>query len=151
MSNEGVIQIFNKYIGEIMQTPPMYSAVKINGERLYKLARKGIEVKREPRKIQIYDLRITHGDTPIASGGRITFSVICSKGTYIRQLAMDIGDDLGCGAHLSKLERTYSHPFHLSQAHAMETIVNLAEIGQLATIILSPEDLIGSAGVTINE
>ena len=150
MSNEGVIQIFNKYIGEIMQTPPMYSAVKINGERLYKLARKGIEVKREPRKIQIYDLRITHGDTPIASGGRITFSVICSKGTYIRQLAMDIGDDLGCGAHLSRLVRTYSHPFHLSQAHEMDAIVTLAKIGQLSTIVLSPADMIEGGGVTIN-
>jgi tRNA pseudouridine55 synthase len=119
-----------KYRGEIEQVPPMYSAVKINGERLYKLARKGIEVKREPRKITIYSLLITHYSFP-----RVAFTVTCSKGTYIRQLVVDIGEDLGCGAHLSKLVRTYAHPFKLSQAVRMDTIISLAKEGKLDTII----------------
>jgi tRNA pseudouridine55 synthase len=143
-------EAFNKYRGEIEQIPPMFSAVKVNGQRLYKLARKGIEVKREPRKITIYDLRITQDDSRLAAAGRITFSVLCSKGTYVRQLVVDIGDDLGCGAHLSRLERTYAHPFHISQANSLETIVTLAKIGQLSTVILSPEEVLAGAKAAAN-
>ncbi|MFH1387652.1 MAG: tRNA pseudouridine(55) synthase TruB [bacterium] len=139
ISKSKIEEIFKKYVGEIEQVPPMFSAVKINGQRLYELARKGIEVERKARKITIYALRITHYDSPDATHPRLTFSVLCSKGTYIRQLVMDIGDDLGCGAHLSKLVRTYAHPFHLSQAIDMETIVNLAKIGKLETIVLPYE------------
>ena len=136
--------IFKKYIGEIEQVPPMYSAVKINGQRLYRLARKGIEIKREPRKIKIYELRLTPNDSPdaAATAQRIAFYVLCSKGTYVRQLVMDIGDDLGCGAHLSALERVYSHPFHISQALDIVTIENLAKIGKLDTVIFTPEEFI---------
>ena len=129
-------ELFKKYTGEIEQVPPMYSAIKIRGQRLYDLARKGIEVKREPRKITIHELRVTSYQLPVVS-----FSVRCSKGTYIRQLAVDIGNDLGCGAHLSRLVRTYAHPFHLSQAHDMETIVNLVKIGKLDSIVI-PVDTI---------
>ena len=137
MTNECMIEAFNKFTGEIEQTPPMYSAVKINGQRLYELARKGIEVERKPRRIKIFSLRVTHYSYP-----HVGFTVECSKGTYIRQLAVDIGDELGCGAHLSVLRRTYSHPFHISQAVSLETISDLAKIGRLEQIILPVESLV---------
>jgi tRNA pseudouridine55 synthase len=142
-------EILKKYTGEIEQIPPMYSAVKVKGERLYKLARQGIVVKREPRKVKIYDLHVTQDDlacrqagSQIATPGRISFFVACSKGTYIRQLVQDIGDDLGCGAHLSQLERIYAHPFHISQAVKMETIITLAGVDRLASIMIQVEDLL---------
>ncbi len=150
ISIDRVRAVFDKYKGEILQIPPMYSAVKVNGQRLYKLARKGIEVKREPRKITIFELRITNNDTGLLTDNRIAFTVLCSKGTYIRQLAMDIGADLGCGAHLSRLERTYAQPFHISQANSLDTIVTLAKIGQLSTIIISPEEILAGVRADAN-
>ncbi len=140
MTNEGIIEAFKTYTGEIMQTPPMYSAVKVNGKKLYELARKGIEVKREPRRITVYEFRVTGRESE-----KVSFSVLCSKGTYIRQLAVDVGDELGCGAHLSKLERYYAHPFHLSQALDLETIVTMAKAGILSSVVLSPEEILESA------
>jgi tRNA pseudouridine55 synthase len=136
LSRSKLEETFKKYLGEIEQVPPMYSAVKIKGERLYDLARKGIEVKREPRRVTIHKLQVTSCQLPVVS-----FSVLCSKGTYIRQLAVDIGNDLGCGAHLSRLVRTYAHPFRLSQAHDLATIVNLVKIGKLDTVVI-PVDAI---------
>ena len=150
MTNEGIIRIFEKYTGEIEQVPPMYSAVKVNGKRLYELARKGIEVKRQPRKVRIYEIRITKENLNNSNNPRVEFSVLCSKGTYIRQLAMDMGDDLGCGAHLSKLERFYAHPFHLSQASDMETIVTLAKAGLLSTLLIDPEEVLEAKGDASN-
>jgi tRNA pseudouridine55 synthase len=150
ITNEGIIEAFKKYTGEIEQVPPMYSAVKIKGKKLYELARQGIEIKREPRKVSIYELRLTQDETRSATADRFTFSVLCSKGTYIRQLVMDLGDDLGCGAHLSMLERFYAHPFHLSQALEMETIVTLAKSGLLSSVILSPEEILANAGSAKN-
>ena len=153
MTKEQIEEAFKKYVGEIEQVPPMYSAVRIKGKRLYELARQGIEVKREPRKITIYDLQVISfnphplAPSPTGRGGSearlatVSFSVLCSKGTYVRQLAVDIGNDLGCGAHLSRLVRTYAHPFRLSQAHDMETIVNLVKIGQLDSVVI-PVDAI---------
>jgi len=136
ISKEEVEKVFKKYLGEIEQVPPMYSAVKVKGKRLYELARKGMEVERKPRKVSIYDLRWTMND------GRISFYVLCSKGTYIRQLVTNIGDDLGCGACLASLTRTYSHPFHISQALPLETIVTLAKIGKLSSVLSSPEEIL---------
>ncbi len=141
-SNEGIIRIFKKYTGEIEQVPPMHSAVKVNGKRLYELARKGIEVKRQPRRIRIYDLQLTNYDSSRPTDQRISFQVLCSKGTYIRQLAVDIGDELGCGAHLSKLVRTYAHPFHISQAIDMDVIVTMAQAGILSSVVLDPEEIL---------
>jgi tRNA pseudouridine55 synthase len=139
MTNEGIIEAFKKYEGEIEQIPPMYSAKKVKGKKLYELARQGIEVEREPRKIKVYELRVTSYES-----AKVAFSVVCSKGTYIRQLVMDIGDDLGCGAHLTRLERFYAHPFHLSQALDMETIVTMGKAGVLASVTLSAEEILDS-------
>ena len=118
----------------------MHSAVKVSGKRLYKLARKGIVVKREPRKVKIHNIRLLNykeGDNP-----KVTIEVYCSKGTYIRQLVADIGDDLGCGAHLSKLMRTYAHPFHITQALSMDTIITLAGVGKLDNVLIPVGDIL---------
>ena len=94
------------FVGDIDQIPPMYSALKHNGERLYKLAREGVEVERKPRTITIYDI-IVHS----LQGDLLDLEVECSKGTYVRTLAEDIGEVLGCGAHVSKLRRLSVGPY----------------------------------------
>jgi len=95
--------IFQKYEGTISQIPPMFSAAHYKGERLYRLARKGIEVKRNPKKVKIYQLNLINFNQKV--NPIVKFEVICSKGTYIRTLCNDIGDELGCGAYLSNLVR----------------------------------------------
>ncbi len=117
-------EIFSKYIGTIEQTPPMVSAVKHKGKKLYELARKGIIVERKPRDIVIYDLKISKIDMP-----EVDFSVHCSKGTYVRKLADDIGDRLGCGAHLTSLRRTRSGRFSIEGAVTMDQLKSLDETG----------------------
>ncbi|MEE8638750.1 MAG: tRNA pseudouridine(55) synthase TruB [Candidatus Margulisiibacteriota bacterium] len=141
---EHVEPIFKKFIGEIEQVPPMHSAVKIKGKRLYKLARQGIVVKREPRRVIIHKIALLNYE--IGNNPKVTFEVMCSKGTYIRQLVSDMGDDLGCGAHLSKLMRTQAYPFHITQAVNMDTIITLAAIGKLETVVVPIADILGSIG-----
>lgn len=121
--------VFNSFIGEIEQIPPMVSAIKVQGRRLYKLARQGKSVSRRPRKIRIYELEVTgfyKEEEPRVHPSRlftrIDFQVRCSKGTYIRSLVSDIGDALGCGAHLSRLVRTKSGIFELKDSVSLEEI-----------------------------
>lgn len=106
-----------QFTGEQWQTPPMYSAIKRKGVPLYKLARQGIEVDREPRKITIEQLTLTSVGDDILS-----FSLACSKGTYVRSLAVDLGATLGCGAHLATLRRTEFGPFVIAQAVALSLV-----------------------------
>ncbi|MFA5256270.1 MAG: tRNA pseudouridine(55) synthase TruB [Candidatus Omnitrophota bacterium] len=108
---------FNKFLGEIEQVPPAYSAVKFKGRKLYEFARKGIEIKLEPRRVIIKELKIYKID-----GQEVSFSATCSKGTYIRQLCADIGRDLGCGAYLSRLCRTRSGEFTVKEAITPEEL-----------------------------
>ncbi|MEZ5386931.1 MAG: tRNA pseudouridine(55) synthase TruB [Prosthecobacter sp.] len=105
---EKVKAAFDEFRGDFYQTPPMVSAVKINGVPLYKLARKGQEVVREPRFVRVYDSEITRCEPP-----DVDFRVVCSKGFYVRTYAHEIGQKLGCGAHLSALRRTRSGHFKL--------------------------------------
>lgn len=105
---EQVKAAFDTLKGDFYQTPPMVSAVKINGVPLYKLARKGQEVEREPRFVRVYDYEITRFEPPF-----VDFRVVCSKGFYVRTYANDIGEKLGCGGHLSALRRTRSGHFKL--------------------------------------
>ena len=135
-----VEDILKKFIGEIEQIPPMHSAIKVKGKRLYKLARKGIVVKRDPRKVTIHKMKLINFEA--GNNPKVTLEIMCSKGTYIRQLVSDIGDDLGCGAHLSKLMRTYARPFHITQALNMDTIITLAGVGKLHTVVVRVEDFI---------
>ncbi|MGB2692054.1 MAG: tRNA pseudouridine(55) synthase TruB, partial [Thermodesulfobacteriota bacterium] len=103
-----IIDAFSKYKGKIKQIPPMFSAIKKDGVRLYELARKGIEVERTPREVTINDIELMEFDSPL-----IRFKVECSRGTYIRVLAEDISNDLGCGGHLTELRRIESDGFNI--------------------------------------
>jgi tRNA pseudouridine55 synthase len=100
-----------EFEGEILQTPPMYSAIKVQGRRLYALARRGETIERAPRKIRIHKLEILSFDNP-----NVKIRIACSKGTYIRALAHDLGARLGCGAHLQSLVRTRIGPHKLEDA-----------------------------------
>lgn len=101
ITKEEVEQTFQKFIGSILQVPPVHSAIKIDGQRVYKLAREGVEVKMQPRPITIYSFELTRFELP-----EIDFKAVCSTGTYIRSLANDVGEHLGCGGYLSMLRRT---------------------------------------------
>ncbi len=120
-----------RFRGDIMQVPPMYSALKSDGVRLYKLAREGVEVKREPRAVTIYELKLLsrENDTDF------TISVRCSKGTYIRTLADDIGKALGTGATLVALRRTYAAGFGIESCTPLEDI----KADESGSFLLSPE------------
>ena len=109
------------FIGDQMQVPPMVSAIKKNGVPLYKLARKGIEVEREPRLIHIYNFRFINYTEPLA-----TFKLACTKGTYIRSVAHDLGTKLGCGAHLTTLRRAVSGKFDVADAKTLDQIMNMS-------------------------
>ena len=121
--------VLDNFRGEISQVPPMYSALKHNGQPLYKLARKGIQIEIKPRNITIYTLELLG-----YSDDEMTIKVRSSKGTYIRSLAMDIGNKLGCGGHLIALQRTKSGPFSLEESYTLEELKDLSFEDKLATI-----------------
>jgi len=108
-----------EFIGDLMQVPPMVSAVKKQGVPLYKLARKGIEVQREPRLIHVYNFRFSAYEEPIAR-----FRLACTKGTYVRSIAHELGQKLGCGAHLAALRRVSSGKFDIADAIPFEDALN---------------------------
>jgi len=115
------------FIGDQMQTPPMVSAIKIKGVPLYKLARKGIEVEREPRLVHIYSFRFTSYELPLGQ-----FRIACTKGTYVRSIAHEFGQKLGCGAHLATLRRNVSGKFDVADATGLDDVLKLtvAELGK---------------------
>lgn len=115
LTGEEIKAATQPFIGEIMQIPPAHSAIKIEGKRVYELARQGREVKLEPRKLTITEFEITNIEMPVVS-----FRVVCSTGTYIRSLANDFGKTLGCGAYLSSLCRTRIGEFMLEDAMTIE-------------------------------
>ena len=117
-------KVLGKFRGKIMQTPPMFSALKHKGQRLYELAHQGIEVERQARQVTIFNLSLLN-----YSDASLEIDVLCSKGTYIRTLAEDIGKALGCGAHISSLRRTGAGPFDASQMHSMDDLRTMSEQG----------------------
>ena len=125
VTEEEIRDVINSFVGNISQIPPMYSAIQVNGQRLYHLARQGIEVERKARAITIFSIDIEKIELPY-----VTVNVHCSKGTYIRTLASDIGDKLGCGGCISALERTASGPFLIENAITPEELLALAEKGE---------------------
>jgi tRNA pseudouridine55 synthase len=122
LSKQQVLTVLDQFKGEIQQTPPMYSALKHNGQPLYKLARQGIEVERKARTIHILELNLIE-----YKSNSITLDVLCTKGTYIRTLAQDIGEQLGCGAHLSQLRRTEVEPFDCTKLYTIEDLQLLSQ------------------------
>lgn len=120
--------IFQKYEGTINQMPPMFSAAHYKGERLYRLARKGIEVKRNLKKVKIYQLNLINFYQEL--NPIVKFEVVCSKGTYIRTLCNDIGDELGCGAHLSNLVRKKVGNFNIEDSLNLEELKKEKALGK---------------------
>ncbi len=118
ITEEKIVAATKNFTGEILQAPPAHSAIKIDGKRVYELARQGKEVKIEPRKVTINRFEITAVELPV-----ISFRVVCSTGTYIRSLAHDMGQALGCGAYLSSLCRTRIGEFALQEAQSMESFL----------------------------
>lgn len=127
IKREEIAAVLGEFTGEIMQLPPMYSAISKDGVRLYELARKGIEVEREKRQITINKLELTSYE----NDGEFEIEVICSKGTYIRSLISDIGERLGAGAVMTALQRTLSNGFYLSDA---KTLSEVEELGEKAVL-----------------
>jgi tRNA pseudouridine55 synthase len=123
-SEEEVISVINSFTGRIKQVPPMYSALKVNGQRLYSLARQGIEIERAARDIEIFSIEIIEMDLPF-----VVFDVKCSKGTYIRSLCYDIGEKLGCGGAMWALVRTRSGFFDIENSIRLEDLTeeNIAD------------------------
>lgn len=119
-----VLAAIAQFHGEIDQTPPMYSALKHNGTPLYELARQGIEIKRAPRRINLYHMRLVEWN---ADAGWFDLDVTCSKGTYIRTLGMDIGEVLGCGAHLTALRRLNTGHFDAEGMYSLEQLEALGD------------------------
>jgi len=125
LSRERVQEVLESFIGDIEQIPPMHSAVKVKGQPLYKLAHQGIEIDRKPRRVRIHEIELIR-----MAGDEVEIFVHCSKGTYIRTLAEDIGEALGCGAHLSGLRRTGAGPFREEEgAVTLEQVRTTAEQG----------------------
>ena len=117
INEETIKKIFLQFTGDIQQKPPMVSAVKHQGERLYKIARQGLEVERTARNVRIDELRILQCRLP-----DVEFIMSCSKGTYVRQLAEDVGEVLGCGACIAQIERTKVGPFEIKDATNLESL-----------------------------
>lgn len=135
VSRQEIIDVIHSFKGSYQQVPPMYSAVKIDGKRLYELAREGVTVERKPRKVDILSLEIID----IYENNRIIFDVECSKGTYIRTLCADIGEKLGCGGHMSFLIRTRSGAFDISTAYTLEKIEKYSIEGLLDNILVNSD------------
>ncbi len=114
-------EVAARFTGDILQTPPMFSAIKVGGCRLYALARRGKTIEREPRSVRIHELEILATNLPY-----VRFRVVCSKGTYIRTLAHDLGQAVGCGAHLSTLRRTRIGPFSVHDALPLDALLELS-------------------------
>lgn len=139
ISSDLLSSVISRFTGQITQIPPMYSALKRDGVPLYELARKGVVVAREPRAVTIYALSVLRFE-----GDELEIEVHCSKGTYIRTLGEDIGDALGCGAHLSYLRRTAVGGFPVDQMVTLETLIELADRGfdQLDALLLPSDQAI---------
>ena len=122
------------FIGEYDQIPPMYSAIKVNGKKLYELARNGIEIERKPRRVEISHIEILECSLP-----EIHFRVSCSKGTYIRALCADIGDKLGCGAAMKSLIRTRVGTFVIEEAWKLSEVEKMVAEGKLLEHVIAPD------------
>jgi len=133
---EEIINTIMSFVGDYCQVPPMFSAVKIEGKKLYELAREGITVERTPRKVTIHSINIID-----IKDNKVVFDVVCSKGTYIRTLCSDIGEKLGCGGHMSFLVRTRSGRFKLSDSLTLEEIYELSKENSIDNKLSPIEDV----------
>lgn len=135
-SKSDIENIITKFTGDIMQIPPMYSAVSVNGKRLYELARQGIEVEREARQITVHSLVLEEYSESTCEG---VFYIECSKGTYIRTIINDIGEELGCGGIMTALVRTVSNGFVLEDSVTLDEIQKYADDGRAEKLLMPVE------------
>lgn len=133
LTKRDIEEAISQFIGEISQIPPMFSAIKKDGKKLYELARQGISIEREPRKVTIYSIDINEIDL---ENKTVTLDISCSKGTYIRTLCEDIGEKLGCGAYMKTLLRTKSAGFTLSDGFTTDALIKMREDGTLENALL---------------
>ena len=133
---EQVRQVIAGFLGDQMQVPPMYSALKVDGKKLYELAREGKVIERKARPVTFYELEILSMELP-----RVRIRVTCSNGTYIRTLCHDIGQELGCGGCMEELLRTYVEPFALETSLTLAQIQQLADEGRVEEILCPVEQL----------
>lgn len=137
------------FVGEISQLPPMYSAISVNGHRLYDLARQGIEVERTPRQVNIFSIDFLSAN---AEAGEYEIAVACSSGTYIRTLIADIGEKLGCGAVMTALRRTKANGFPIDGCITLDELAELAQSGKIEEKIIPIEQALDSYRfVTVTE
>ena len=137
------------FVGEISQLPPMYSAISVNGQRLYDLARQGIEVERTPRQVNIFSIDFLSAN---AEAGEYEIAVACSSGTYIRTLIADIGEKLGCGAVMTALRRTKANGFPIDGCITLDELAELAQSGKIEEKIIPIEQALESYRfVTVTE
>lgn len=136
VSEDAVREAVASFKGKSEQIPPMYSALKINGKKLYELARAGVEVERKARPIEIFEIEIVEMELP-----RIKFRVLCSKGTYVRTICYDIGKKLGCGGCMSSLLRTRVERFDLKSALKLSEIESYRDADRLSEIVLPVEEM----------
>ena len=135
LTETDLLAVLPKFRGDIMQTPPMYSAIKVNGQKLYDLARRGREVEREPRPITIHELELLE-----FSGNEAKLRVRCSKGTYIRTLCKDIGEALGCGGCMAALRRVRAGEYTLEGSVPLRELLDISERGEDVEHLLRPVD-----------
>lgn len=137
VSEQELSDVLREFLGKQKQIPPMYSAIKMNGKKLYQLARQGVEIERPPREITVRRLQVRDFDT---KNNSFSLEIDCSKGTYIRSLCHDIGQRLGCGACMAELVRTRSGSFTIEQSFSPEEIAQKAQEGCAEEILISIED-----------
>lgn len=137
ISEKAVRSALGRFAGETLQKPPPYSAVKHQGVPLYRYARSGAAVEKEERRVHIYDLKLLEFQSP-----RLTLDIECSQGTYIRSLAHDLGQILGCGAHLQSLVRTRVGPFTLEKSHTVDEIEAAFESSQWQEILYPADEVL---------
>ena len=138
VTREEVAKTVKDFVGEYMQVPPMYSALKVNGKKLYELAREGKEVERKARPVCFHEIEILSMELPV-----VKLRVVCSKGTYIRTLCNDIGEKLGCFAAMKSLIRTRVGCFGIEEAVTLRELEEKRDAGQLAEVVLSPDRVFG--------
>ena len=147
LDEDTVKTVIQSFVGDYMQVPPMYSALKVNGKKLYELAREGVEVERKARPVTILDIEIKEINLP-----RVRMEVSCSKGTYIRTLCHDIGEKLGCGACMEELIRTRVSRFKLEDSLKLSQVQELKEAGNLDKILVPIDEMFSNyEAITLKE
>lgn len=147
LTEQQVLEEVMSYVGSYDQIPPMYSALKVNGKKLYELAREGKEIERKPRTVQIEEIEIIRIELPV-----VEFRVVCSKGTYIRTLCHDIGAGLGCGGAMQSLTRSRVGDFRLEDALTLTELEKLRDEDKISDVIIAPDAVFAKyPAVTVTE